>query len=274
MKKNTALAVIAVLGALPVAWFVFARQTDAVARASDLKTSVRVQSGQMPTLRTTRSIDSWPSPIEVGQDKQRVQSPQFFRLVRGDHEKKLLALTFDDGPHATSTLQLLRVLRLTHTRATFFVIGKQVDKYPQFVRQEMLDGHEIGNHTYDHVNLTQIPPELIGYEIDECNKAIKRATGSGVHFFRPPGGDYNVDVLRAATHRGIVTTLWTDDPGDYSKPGPDVVLQRTLDHLENGGIILLHDGIPETLNVLPALIVEARKRGYEFVPVSELKRDR
>jgi peptidoglycan-N-acetylglucosamine deacetylase len=273
MKNTYAAALAASVGILSLASPVFVRQLNAKAAATQLKTRIRLHAQQVAPTQP-RSFDSWPAPIEVGQDKQRESSQQFFRLVRGDHERKLLALTFDDGPHGPLTVDLLRVLRLTHTRATFFVIGKQVDKYPQLVREEMQDGHEVGNHTYDHVNLTQIPPELIGYELDECNRAIKRASGTEVHFFRPPGGDYNVDVLRAATHRDIVTTLWTDDPGDYAHPGADVILQRTLDHLENGGIILLHDGIPETIDVLPAIIAEARKRGYEFVTVSELKRDR
>jgi peptidoglycan/xylan/chitin deacetylase (PgdA/CDA1 family) len=185
-----------------------------------------------------------------------------------------LALTFDDGPHLVYTDELLAVLAKTHTKATFFVIGKQVDKYPQLVRAEMLQGEEVGNHTYDHVNLTQIPPELIGFELDECDRAIKRACGATARFFRPPGGDYDLDVIREATRRSYITTLWTDDPGDYAKPGADVVLQRTLDRLENGAIILLHDGIPETVDILPALITEARKRGYEFVTLSELAKER
>jgi peptidoglycan/xylan/chitin deacetylase (PgdA/CDA1 family) len=101
---------------------------------------------------------------------------------------------------------------------------------------------------------------------------VKRAAGVEVHYFRPPGGDYNEQVLRQAVGRGYVTTLWTDDPSDYSRPGADVILQRSLDHLENGAIILFHDGIKQTAAILPAFIAEARKRGFEFVKVSDLER--
>lgn len=198
---------------------------------------------------------------------------KFNKIIRGDIRKQRIALTFDDGPHPVFTLQLLDILRRTHTPATFFVVGKQVEKNPALVQLEVAEGHEVGNHTYDHVNLTMIPPELIAYELDECDAAIKKATGSSARFFRPPGGDYNGDVIRDAAKRGYITTLWTNDPGDFQKPPADVILKRTLEHLENGSIILLHDGIPQTLQVLPQIIEGARKRGYQFVTVSQLARD-
>ncbi len=204
---------------------------------------------------------------------EQEQGYKFNKIIRGDIRKQRIALTFDDGPHPVYTLQLLSILRRTHTPATFFVVGKQVEKHPALVQLEVAEGHEVGNHTFDHVNLTMIPPELIGYELDACDAAIKKSTGSSVRFFRPPGGDYDGDVIREAAKRGYITTLWTVDPGDFSKPPADVILKRTLDHLENGAIILLHDGIPQTMQVLPALIQEARKRGYEFVTVSQLARD-
>ncbi len=198
---------------------------------------------------------------------------KFNKIIRGDIRKQRIALTFDDGPHPMYTLQLLDILRRTHTPATFFVVGRQVEKNPTLVQLEVAEGHEIGNHTYDHVNLTLIPPVLIGYELDQCDAALKKVTGSSARFFRPPGGDYNGDVVREASKRGYITTLWTNDPGDFSKPPADVILKRTLDHLENGAIILMHDGIPQTMQILPALIAEAHRRGYVFVTMSQLARD-
>ena len=198
---------------------------------------------------------------------------KFNKIIRGDIRKQRIALTFDDGPHPVYTLQLLDILRRTHTPATFFVVGKQVEKNPALVQLEVAEGHEVGNHTYDHVNLTLIPPELIAYELDQCDAAIKKATGSSARFFRPPGGDYNGDVIRDAARRGYITTLWTNDPGDFQKPPPDIILRRSLEHLENGAIILMHDGIPQTLQILPQFIEEARRRGYQFVTISQLARD-
>ena len=103
---------------------------------------------------------------------------------------------------------------------------------------------------------------------------IKKAIGSSVRFFRPPGGDYDSDVIREAARRGYVTTLWTDDPGDYADPGANVILTRTVDRLEDGAILLLHDGVPETIQILPQIIAEARRRGYQFVTLSQLSEER
>ncbi len=200
----------------------------------------------------------------------RDQSCRFNKILRGNTHHPQIALTFDDGPHPVYTLQLLNILRRLHTPATFFVVGEQVEKNPGLVRLEVAEGNEVGDHTYDHVNLTLIPPELVAYEVGRCNAAITKATGAPVRFFRPPGGEYNGEVLREVAGHGYITTLWTNDPGDFSKPSSGVILKRTLAHLENGGIILLHDGIPETLEALPGIITAARLRGYQFVTVSQL----
>ena len=200
----------------------------------------------------------------------RDQSCRFNKILRGDTHRPQVALTFDDGPHPVYTLQLLNILRRTHTPATFFVVGEQVEKNPGLVRLEVAEGNEVGDHTYDHVNLTLIPPELVAYEVSRCDAAIAKATGAPVRFFRPPGGEYNGEVLREVAGHGYITTLWTNDPGDFSKIPSGVILKRTMAHLKNGGIILLHDGIPETLEALPGIITAARQRGYQFVTVSQL----
>jgi len=202
----------------------------------------------------------------------REQGFRFNKIIRGDTRRPRIALTFDDGPHPALTLKLLSILRRAHVPATFFVVGRQVERSPALVRLEVAEGHEVGNHTYDHVSLTRIPPALVPYELNACNAAIVKATGAPARFFRPPGGDYNGAVLRAAAANGYITTLWTNDPGDFTKPGAEVILKRALAHLEPGAIILMHDGMPETLQALPAFINEARRRGYVFVTMSELAR--
>ena len=195
---------------------------------------------------------------------------KFNKVLRGNTHRPQIALTFDDGPHPVYTLQLLDILRRTHTPATFFLVGEQVEKNPSLVQLEVAEGHEVADHTYDHVNLTVIPPELVAYEVQRCDEALEKATGAHVRFFRPPGGEYNGEVVREVSKHGFITTLWTNDPGDFSRPPALVIQKRTLAHLENGGIILLHDGIPETLQALPAIITEARRRGFQFVTISRL----
>ena len=226
-----------------------------------------------PSFYSTPSFPQNARPYEMLLAKNqyaRDQSCRFNKIVRGDTHRPQIALTFDDGPHPAVTLKLLDILRRMHTPATFFVVGEQVEKNPGLVRLEVAEGNEVGDHTYDHVNLTLIPPELVEYEVSRCDAAITKATGAPVRFFRPPGGEYNGEVLREVAGHGYITTLWTDDPGDFMKPTPTVIEKRTLAHLENGAIILLHDGVPETLQALPGIIAAARQRGYQFVTVSRL----
>lgn len=194
----------------------------------------------------------------------------FSQISRGSKSRKVMALTFDDGPHQFYTLRLLQVLKQTHTPATFFLVGKQVAKFPTLVQAEIVDGHEVGNHTYDHLNLAKIRPSRIDYELDHCDQIIDSLVGALPRFFRPPGGQYTPAVLAAISKRHYVTALWSCDPGDFTIPGADLVLERSVDHISPGTIFLFHDGMPETISILPTLIAEARRRGYTFVTLGDL----
>lgn len=192
------------------------------------------------------------------------------KLGRGSPELKELALTFDDGPHGELTERLLSILKRENVPATFFVIGKMVKKFPDVTREIVRDGHILGNHTFSHVTLTKIPTPLIETEFKACNDIVYRTTGVSMRFCRPPGGDYNADVINAATRLGLTTVLWTDDPGDFARPNPAVLEDRTLERLSSGGIILLHDGVEETMQVLPRIISFAKSRGFRFVTIRQL----
>jgi peptidoglycan/xylan/chitin deacetylase (PgdA/CDA1 family) len=192
-------------------------------------------------------------------------------LVSGDPHSKDIALTFDDGPHPQFTPQLLAVLKRENVTATFFVIGKQVELYPNLIKDENAAGHVVGNHTFSHVTLTHIPEEDVETEYRSCSDLVQSIIGKRPKFCRPPGGDYDDDVLQAASNTGLTTTLWTDDPGDYASPGVMAIETRTIKHLKAGAIILLHDGIQETIDILPKLIQIARAKGLNFVGIDKLK---
>ena len=137
--------------------------------------------------------------------------------------------------------------------------------------QEIDDnGFTIGNHTYSHVNLKKIPLVDVETEYAATNNAVRGLVGHGIDFCRPPGGDCNFTVEQGAAAVGLKTVLWTDDPVDYTMPGEQAILDYTLSHLSDGGIILLHDGVDQTVDCLPKLIEEIRARGYKIVPLSEL----
>ena len=131
----------------------------------------------------------------------------------------------------------------------------------------------MGNHTYHHVNLTKILEPDVAMEIKACGDVLQRITGHTPHLLRPPGGDYDKGVAETAEGMGYTTILWTDDPGDYASPGDPVIFKRVIQHVSSGGIILLHDGIQQTIDTLPRLISTLRQRGYRFVTVDELLRD-
>lgn len=193
-------------------------------------------------------------------------------VLRGDPRRREIALTIDDGPHPAYTPKLLQILNTNGVPATFFVVGERAEQYPELVRAEIAGGHEVGNHTYDHVSLIKIPPDYIDTEIKACGDVLTRITGHPPHLFRPPGGEYNLAVSEAAEALGYRIVLYSDDPGDYADPGTQVIETRTLDTISNGGIILLHDGSAQTLLILPQIIQRLKARGFRFVTVDQLLR--
>ncbi|AIE87643.1 polysaccharide deacetylase family protein [Fimbriimonas ginsengisoli] len=191
-------------------------------------------------------------------------------LRRGDRNEKVVALTFDDGPHGPSTQHLLQILREENVKATFFLVGKMAQKYPHLVKLIAAEGHELGNHTFSHACLTKVTDEEAQADYEACSDVIQSLTGKRPKVCRPPGGDIDNAVINAGASLGMTTVLWTDDPGDYYERDEQVILDRTLAKANNGGIILLHDGIPQMLDVLPTIIQTLRARGFKIVTASEL----
>ena len=194
------------------------------------------------------------------------------KLWRGDTSAKEITLTFDDGPHPQFTYRLLELLRQLDVKATFFVVGKKVDESPQVVADILQQGHEIGNHTYHHINLDNTTQAVVEEEIRLCNVAVKKACGKTPVVFRPPGGHHQQHIMAGAEKMGMPVILWTDDPADFAKPGADVILARILKEVASGSDILLHDGMEQTLEMLPELIIRLKHDGYRFVTLSEMLR--
>ena len=205
---------------------------------------------------------------------RRLSLPELDRFVvrRGNRTGLKLALTFDDGPHPDYTPKLVQILKAANIPATFFMIGHMVQQYPDMVKLVAANGFEIGNHTYSHVTLTKLTDEQSGTEYRAANDAIKKITGKNPRYCRPPGGDFDLNVLEAAFGENLTTVLWTDDPGDYTNPGDSVLLETETARLSPGGIILLHDGSKDTLDTLAEFIASCQRRGFRFVTLDELRK--
>ncbi|MDF2636387.1 MAG: polysaccharide deacetylase [Pelosinus sp.] len=192
--------------------------------------------------------------------------------------QKVVALTFDDGPYPPYTGQVLDVLKEYHVPATFFVVGQNVEKYPELVKRISVEGHQLGNHTYHHVDLLKVDRKVIAEEIDNTNKAIVAATGISPHLMRPPHGFRDPAVMEMMAERNLKVVEWSVMSRDWTNPGVDVIVERTVNKVKNGSIVLLHDGDGITSQASRMQSVEATRRiiqilsaqGYRFVTVDEI----
>jgi peptidoglycan/xylan/chitin deacetylase (PgdA/CDA1 family) len=235
----------------------------------------RIQADRDPYwLQAREDVTRGQAAIFAQDREERARGERLAKIVHGDPESSEIALTFDDGPHHAFTPRLLDVLQRENVKATFFVVGFQAEAEPDLVRRMVAEGHALGNHTYHHVSLPKIEPVYVADEIKACGHVLKGITGRAPHLFRPPGGQYTPDVERVAEALGYTTVLWTADPGDYASPGTSTIFDRTVNTTRGGGILLLHDGVEQTIDVLPTLIHTLRAEGYRFVTVDELMRHR
>ena len=232
----------------------------------------KVRSGDPDWQRAVKEVDAEQADLDTHVARAVSRKLGQYILRHGNSKKRKISLTFDDGPHPVYTLKLLSILKQEHVPATFFVIGFMADKYPDLVVSIRDAGQTIGNHTYSHVTLTKIPFEQTLAEYRANNDVIERIAKTKMTYCRPPGGDFNSSVVKAGAELGLTTVLWTDDPGDYSNPGDQILYEKEVDKLTNGAIILLHDGSQNTLDTLQKFIQTAKRRGYIFVTLDELKK--
>jgi len=191
-------------------------------------------------------------------------------VFHGNQALKQIALTFDDGPHPGFTPQILAILQQYNVKASFFLVGMKAMQAPDLVRAIFDAGHGIGNHTFHHPRLPTISPQEMAQELRLCGEALQAITGEYPHYFRPPGGRVDAEVLKVAESRGYSTIMWSISPADIKHTSPERILQIVTKQAHNGAIILLHDGVPETIAVLPQLIIALKAKGYQFVTIDTL----
>jgi peptidoglycan/xylan/chitin deacetylase (PgdA/CDA1 family) len=184
--------------------------------------------------------------------------------------RKVVALTFDDGPKPGVTEALLDVLKRLGVKATFFVIGQHVVQYPDLTRQIAEAGMELANHSFTHPNLKTLSPQAIARQLMATQAAIEWATGQVPRFLRPPGGDENEKVAKVAHAWGLTLCMWTIDAYDAELVGSMEAAEHVARSARPGAIVLMHNGKMSTVQALPSLVKTLRRRGYTFVTLSQL----
>ena len=182
----------------------------------------------------------------------------------------VVAITFDDGPNATYTPQVLDILGRYGAQATFFELGQEVAARPQLSQRIVSEGHAVAGHTWSHVDLTRLPSSQWPHQIGDTTAAIESATRQKVVCTRPPNGASNAGVVDRLRQYGQASVVWTADTHDFQRPGVSTIVNRALSGLHNGSIILMHDGggdRSQTVAALPSIIEGIRARGYRLVPI-------
>ncbi|QAY96650.1 polysaccharide deacetylase [Methylovirgula ligni] len=212
--------------------------------------------------------------------------PSSFVIQRFGSQPKKIALTFDDGPDPTWTPQILDILKAKHVEATFFIIGENAGASPDIVEREYEEGHDVGNHTFTHPNVIELPLSMAKLEINATRRLFEAITGHSMRLFRAPFmGDSDPTTMdelvpvALAQSMGFVSVGLRIDPDDWLRPPAQTIVDRILKQVSDpdpdnvGNVILLHDAggdRSETIKALPELIDALRARGFQFVTASQL----
>jgi peptidoglycan-N-acetylglucosamine deacetylase len=207
---------------------------------------------------TTTSISAAATPSAISYSAVHVDGP-------------FIAMTFDDGPSAKLTPELLDILAAHHIHATFFVLGQNVVDHPEILQRAVREGHEIGNHSWSHPAFKKMRDDSVRTELEKTDDAIKAAIGTRPVLMRPPYGSITARQKQWIYGEfGYRTILWDVDPLDWKRPGSAVVTSRIVRETRPGSIILSHDIHPGTIQAMPATFDQLQEKGFKFVTVSEL----
>lgn len=188
-------------------------------------------------------------------------------------KEKVVALTFDDGPHPEYTRQILDILERFDAKATFFVIGQHAENYPELILREFEAGHEVANHTYSHSQFKT--NRQLEQELTKTNEILYGITGIYPNLFRPVGGNYNERLINTAISKDFKVIMWSwhQDTEDWKQPGVKRIVNKVLKGTKPGDVILFHDAggdRSQTVKALLEILPTLKNQGYKFVTVSEL----
>ncbi len=187
-----------------------------------------------------------------------------------EREDKVITVSFDASWGGDKTLKILDLLDQYNAKATFFLVGIWVDKYPELVKEIAARGHEIGNHSDSHAHFTQISESKIRQELDSCSDKIETLTGVRPTLFRPPYGDYNSKVITVVRDEGYEAVQWSVDSLDWKNRGVEDLVKRATNNIQPGDIILFHNDSDFIVDALPAILSYYQEQGFTMIPAKDI----
>lgn len=226
-----------------------------------------------------RTADAYPGLDGSGEERPAASGPTTDPPEAAPMSAGRVALTFDDGPDGKYTPMVLDILAQYGVPATFFVVGTQVERYPDVLARIRDEGHEIGSHGYTHADMARMKAEDAAEDLRRADEAIREAAGIDPTLFRPPYGSVSDHLKSALAEAGKTLVRWNVDPRDWDGTPADAIASHVLEHAKDGAVVLLHSfggknsDLSGTIEALPAIIEGLLAQGYELVTVSGLERE-
>lgn len=199
-----------------------------------------------------------------------VASQKVLPIYSVEREDKVISVTFDASWGGDKTLAILDLLDQYNAKATFFLVGIWVDKYPDLVQEIANRGHEIGNHSDSHAHFTKISDAQIRQELKDCSDKIEALTGTRPTLFRPPYGDYNSKVITVVRDAGYEAVQWSIDSLDWKNRGVSDLVKRATNNVQPGDIILFHNDSQYIVEALPAILQHYQAQGFDMIPAKDI----
>ncbi|MBY0147613.1 polysaccharide deacetylase family protein [Neobacillus niacini] len=256
--------------------FIISKQTKAVDHISvynQKKTKIEKESYYLEIKGKSNQLSptAWGRMLEWREQIVDFSKGYDHVFVNGPN-KKMIALTFDDGPDSAVTTKVIDILDEYDVTGNFFFVGKNVTKYPEVVKQAFEKGHLVLSHSYNHIDLAQIGEEELRSEIEKTESSIEEIIGKRPAMIRPPYGETDDQVAGIAKERGYSVVLWSIDTLDWSQKEAGNIFKNVIEHVRNGDIILMHTTpeTSETQKALPMIIEELQKRNFDIVGLDTL----
>ena len=197
-------------------------------------------------------------------------TPRLVPIYSVEREDKVVSISFDCAWGTEYTDDILKALKVSDVRATWFMVEFWTEKYEDFVKKISEAGHEIGTHSSTHSYMSKQNAEEIKLELSSSAEAIEKITEKKVELFRPPYGDYDDELIKTASELGYYTIQWDVDSLDWKDLSAADIAMRVINGVKNGSIILMHNNGLHTAEAVPIILETLKNRGYSFVPVGEL----